>query len=141
MRIPFVTRRHSGERLGLLRLILRLPAYVRLVFGMLRDGRVSTLDRMLAMASIAYLFMPFDLVTDAIPVLGQVDDLFLMVGALGRMFDRADRRVVLSHWTRPPAELDVGALQTMFYLASLFATPGRRRRLRTPVRHRERGPA
>lgn len=132
MSSPPITAASAGRTpaLSLLELLARVPAYLRLVFGMLRDSRVSTFDRALSGLSIVYLFLPFDLLPDVIPVLGQLDDVVLMAMAMTRMFDRARRDVVLSHWSRAPGELDPPALRRLIYFASLFVTPGRRRRLR-----------
>ncbi|MGQ0646641.1 MAG: YkvA family protein [Gemmatimonadaceae bacterium] len=115
---------------GVLALITHFPAYLELVFGMLRDSRVAKWDRFLVVGSIVYLFSPFDILPDIIPIVGQIDDLFLVVMSLSRMFDRASREVTLSHWSREPGELDPAALRQLLYFASLFATARRRRRLR-----------
>jgi uncharacterized membrane protein YkvA (DUF1232 family) len=82
-------------------------------------------------ASIVYLVSPLDILPDVFPVLGQVDDLFFIVYALTRLFERASRDVVLSHWRGRPEELTASALKRLIFLASFFATPQMRRRLRS----------
>ena len=120
--------------LGIVGLIKRAPYYARLLFGMLGDGRVSLLDRVLVVASGLYVLSPFDLIPDVFLVIGQMDDLLLVITAVSRLFDRAAREVIASHWKGPANELDPGALRKLIYFASLFATPGRRRRLRRVLR-------
>lgn len=120
--------------LGIVTLIKRAPHYARLLLGMLSDGRVSLFDRLLVVASVLYVVSPLDLIPDMIPLLGQVDDLVLVITAVSRLFDRAAREVIASHWKGPAGELDPGALRKLIYFASLFATPGRRRRLRRVLR-------
>lgn len=120
--------------LGLVGLIKRAPHYARLLLGMIADSRVSLFDRLLVVASVVYVISPLDLIPDVIPLLGQVDDLVLVITAVSRLFDRAARDVIASHWKGPAGELDPGALRKLIYFASLFATPGRRRRLRRVLR-------
>ena len=117
-------------RAGVWRAVANVPRYVRLLFGMLGDSRVALVDRLFVIASLAYVVMPFDLLPDVIPVLGQVDDLFLVVMAVSRLFERASREVRLAHWSGPPDAIDPTAMRTLLYVASFFASPGRRRRLR-----------
>lgn len=124
----------SREEASVFQLIARIPAYLKLLFGMLRDRRVSGVDRALVIASLIYVVSPLDFLPDVIPVLGQIDDLFLITFTLGRLFERASRDVVLSHWGGAPEELDPSVLRKLLYFASLFAPPGRRGRLRRLAR-------
>jgi uncharacterized membrane protein YkvA (DUF1232 family) len=124
------TRRAIRRQTAFLNVITSFPRYVKLLLGMLGDSRVARFDRFLVVGSLVYLFSPFDLLPDVIPLLGQVDDLFVVVLAVSRLFERAPRGVTLSHWSGSPDELDPTALSKLLYLASFFAGPGRRRRLR-----------
>lgn len=115
---------------GIIKTLSRIPDYVRLVFGLLWDSRVSLMDRLIVMGSVIYLASPLDILPDVFPILGQIDDLFFLVFSLTRLFERADREVVLSHWKGRAEELSARSLRRLVLLASFFATPSMRRRLR-----------
>lgn len=121
-------------RRSLTRTVARIPQYLRLFGGMLRDPRVSRLDRALVFGAIAYVVSPFDLIPDFLPFLGQVDDLFLVATAVTRLFERAGRTVVLDHWEGDPSDLDPSALRRVLMAAALFLPPRARRRLRRLAR-------
>jgi len=111
--------------------IRQLPNYVRLLFGLLRDGRVATIDKVLVGAAIAYIIAPVDLIPDWIPFLGEVDDVFLLVTALQRLISNAGRSVVMQYWLGDPAELGAMNLRHVLTAAAFFLPRRLRRRLRT----------
>jgi uncharacterized membrane protein YkvA (DUF1232 family) len=63
----------------LARLIWKLPMYARVIWGLVRDPRTPLPLKGLLAAGLAYLVMPFDLIPDAIPILGQADDLTVLM--------------------------------------------------------------
>jgi uncharacterized membrane protein YkvA (DUF1232 family) len=102
--------------------------------GLLTDRRVSTVDKLLVGAAIAYIVAPVDFVPDFVPFLGQVDDVYLLVLALQRLMRNAGRHVVLAHWTGEPSDLGISNLQRVLSAAAFFL-PGRvKRRLRGAAR-------
>jgi uncharacterized membrane protein YkvA (DUF1232 family) len=76
-----------SARLRSLELLLHLPSLVRLYWRLLRDARVSVWPKALLVAALAYVALPFDLIPDALPLLGQVDDVVIVMAA-GRWFLR-----------------------------------------------------
>jgi uncharacterized membrane protein YkvA (DUF1232 family) len=62
------------------------------------DARVRPLDKWILVAVAVYLLSPVDLVPDAIPVLGQMDDLWLIIWALRRLLNAAGPAVVRDLW-------------------------------------------
>jgi uncharacterized membrane protein YkvA (DUF1232 family) len=113
-----------GARRTLLAFIKRIPAYLRLLGGLITDRRVSALDKALVGLAIAYVVSPLDFIPDFIPFFGEVDDVFLLGLALQRLISRAGRRVVLSHWDGDPSELDDSTLHRMLRAASFFLPGG-----------------
>ncbi|MCC6241245.1 MAG: DUF1232 domain-containing protein [Gemmatimonadaceae bacterium] len=127
-------RDERGPRVGAKRSVLaairHIPAYLKLLFGLMRDGRVSRLDRFMVLAAVAYIVSPLDFVPDLIPFLGQVDDVFLVVMALQRLIDNAGRRVILDHWDGDPREVSEVNLTGLVSAAAFFLPSGIKRRLR-----------
>jgi len=116
-----------GAKRTVMGVIGQLPHYARLLAGLMMDRRVSRLDKALVAAALAYLLLPLDFIPDAIPFLGQVDDVFLVMTALQRLVDRAGRRILRDHWTGSRADLaalDIAAVVS----AAAFFLPGRMKR-------------
>ena len=84
-----------------------LPNLVKLVYRLLRDSRVPVRGRAFALAALAYVVSPVDLVPDFIPGLGQTDDLFVVVLALHHLLRRAGDDVVAEHWDGSGEVLDL----------------------------------
>lgn len=79
-------------------LLPQLPSFLRLLGGLLRDGRVSLVDRAFLLAVIAYVLSPLDLIPDVLGLLGLTDDLFLLALAVRRLILRTGEDVILDHW-------------------------------------------
>ncbi len=79
-------------------LVQGIPRFGLLLMRLMRDGRVSRLDRALLGFALVYVFLPGDLVPDWVPGVGRLDDLLLVTLALYRLFHRVDSDVVLEHW-------------------------------------------
>ena len=120
----------TGARRTVMHYIKQLPNYVRLLFGLLTDRRVSAMDKLLVAGAIAYIIMPIDLIPDFIPFFGEIDDLYVLLLALQRLISHAGRDVLLDHWGGDPEDLaDLNLRQAM--VSAAFFLPKRiRRRLR-----------
>jgi uncharacterized membrane protein YkvA (DUF1232 family) len=90
----------SARYLRLARLVVKLPTYARIVWGILRDPRTPIgLKGMLA-AALAYVVLPVDLVPDAIPIVGQADDLTVLLLVLDLFIQNAPAEVREEHTAR-----------------------------------------
>lgn len=69
----------------LTRRIMALPLRSRLalVWRLFRDSDVPIFAKAILPILVAYLAMPFDLIPDFIPILGQLDDLLVIALGLG----------------------------------------------------------
>ncbi len=123
-------RPRAGAKRSVLGAIRQIPAYIRLLFGLMSDSRVSRIDRFVVLAAVAYVISPLDFVPDFLPFLGQVDDVFLVMLALQRLVNNAGRRVVMDHWTGNPRDVSDVNLAGMVSAAGFFLPAGIRRRLR-----------
>ena len=84
----------------LARLVLRLPTYARVVWGLLRDRRVPLPLKGLLVAALAYLVSPIDMIPDAIPIIGQADDLTVLLLVLDLFIRNAPPDVREEHMRR-----------------------------------------
>lgn len=84
----------------LAQLVWKLPTYTRLVWGMLRDGRTPAYLKLLLAAALAYVVTPIDLIPDAIPILGQADDLTVLLLVLDLFIANAPSEVREEHMER-----------------------------------------
>lgn len=118
-----------GAKRTVMSTIRQLPAYLKLLGGLLTDRRVSTLDKLLVAGAIAYVVTPFDLIPDFIPFLGEVDDIFVLMTALQRLISNAGHDVLADHWTGDPEEITDLNMKRVVNAASFFLPMSMRTRL------------
>ena len=82
------------------RMVIKLPTYARVVWGIVRDPRTPVGLKGLLMAALAYVVLPVDLIPDAIPILGQADDLTVLLLVLDLFIQNAPPEVRAEHTTR-----------------------------------------
>lgn len=87
--------------------VLLVPNLAKLLFRLLKDRRVP-LRRRLAMGAVGlYVASPIDLIPDAIPVVGGVDDLLLLAFAVDYLIDASPDDVVAEYWDGSEDGLEV----------------------------------
>jgi uncharacterized membrane protein YkvA (DUF1232 family) len=123
-------RPRRGARRTVMGTIRQLPHYLRLLYGLLTDSRVSKLDKLLVVGAIVYVVTPLDFIPDVIPFFGEVDDVFLLMTALQRLIANAGREVVLDHWTGDPVDLADLNVRRAIGAAAFFLPLGMRRKLK-----------
>lgn len=84
-----------------------IPDCIVLVGRLLHDPRVSRRRKLLLALTIGYLSLPFDLVPDFIPVVGQLDDAIVVALALRALLRGGDEQLLREHWPGPESSLDL----------------------------------
>ena len=79
------TRMTANRATRAVSLLFQLPSLLRLYWRLLADRRVPLWPKAVLVGTLAYVVVPVDLVPDVLPVVGQLDDLTLLV-LVGRAF-------------------------------------------------------
>jgi uncharacterized membrane protein YkvA (DUF1232 family) len=107
------------------RMVIKLPTYARVVWGIVRDPRTPVGLKGLLLAALAYVVMPVDLIPDAIPILGQADDLTVLLLVLDLFIQNAPPEVRAEHTTRAKngtADLDHDLAKLRHLMGDRFDT-------------------
>ncbi len=83
-----------------------LPDFFILVCRLAIDKRVPKKQKLMAGGIIAYVIMPIDIIPDFIPLIGQVDDLVLVVMGLNMILNEIDPKVLADNWSGEGEVLD-----------------------------------
>ncbi len=84
-----------------------IPDLVRLVRGLLADGRTPMRVRLAMIGLLAYLISPIDLIPDFVPVIGSADDVIIAAVVLRWAGRRVGLDRLRATWTGDPAGLEV----------------------------------
>jgi uncharacterized membrane protein YkvA (DUF1232 family) len=79
-------------------LLLFIPNLILLSARLMVDGRVPAKERLLVAGAIVYAVMPLDFIPDVFPLVGQIDDSYLISMSLLRLMTVTDPRVIREHW-------------------------------------------
>ena len=120
----------TGAKRTVVYYMKQLPAYLRLLGGLITDRRVSAVDKLFVAGAMAYIALPVDFIPDFIPFIGEVDDVFILVMALQRLVANAGRNVLVAHWTGALEDLQDLNLKEALAAAAFFLPRGIRRRLK-----------
>jgi len=80
------------------KLIWHLPKLIRLVGRLFRDARVAVSGKVVFILSIIYVISPIDLIPGFLfPVIGQMDDLAILLAGLRFLLHQAPPNVIEEH--------------------------------------------
>jgi uncharacterized membrane protein YkvA (DUF1232 family) len=74
--------------LAFLPLASRAPMYGRLIVSLLRDDRIPASQKAILAVAVGYLALPIDLVPEAFPIIGAMDDVVVAVLAIDIFLER-----------------------------------------------------
>lgn len=80
-------------------LLLFFPNLVLLSGRLMIDPRVPSTEKLLVGGAIVYAVIPFDLIPDMLPFIGQIDDAYLIALTLLRLMSVTEPAVVREHWS------------------------------------------
>ena len=82
-----------------------IPDCIVLVTRLAREPRVPRRRKLLLLALVGYLALPFDLVPDFIPVAGQLDDAIIVALVLRRFIKAGGEPLIRELWPGPEQSL------------------------------------
>ncbi len=95
----------TGRRPEVRALVRLVPDCLVLFRRLAADPRTPRRGKLMLVALIAYLAMPFDLIPDFVPVLGQLDDAILVALVLRAVLRASGPDRVREHWPGPESTL------------------------------------
>jgi uncharacterized membrane protein YkvA (DUF1232 family) len=82
-------------------LLFFLPRLAALLAKLIADPEVAATDKVLLGAAVLYVMSPIDLLPDIIPVVGQLDDIYLVALCLLRLLNHSGEEKLRQHWDGP----------------------------------------
>jgi uncharacterized membrane protein YkvA (DUF1232 family) len=81
-------------------LVRELIQQAKLAYNLMLDARIHPVTKLIPLAAIGYLFLPTDLAPDFVPLLGQVDDIAVVLFGFRLFFEFSPAAVVQEHLKR-----------------------------------------
>lgn len=78
--------------------IMLIPNYLKLLYRLTRDNRVQVAEKLILLATAAYVVAPVDFLPDFIPFVGQIDDVLLVALVLKRFMNSVGPEVLYQNW-------------------------------------------
>ena len=88
-------------------IVLFIPRFIKLFYSLVRDPEIPRKAKIVSLFCVGYLINPIDLIPDFIPVIGWVDDLYIVVLGIGILIKVAGKEKLEEYWTGDTALLDL----------------------------------
>lgn len=86
---------------------MAVPRLLQTLVALMRDPRVPSRRKLVAGVVVAYVVSPIDVLPDAIPFLGRLDDVVLVAAAIDLLLDAAPPDVVEEYWRGSEDSLEI----------------------------------
>ncbi len=80
----------NQNKTEILQTIKRLPAYTKLLYRLYRDPLMTKKQKFLLYGALGYMISPIEVVPGIVPVLGQVDDLIIILNILKKVLHMSE---------------------------------------------------
>lgn len=97
MKVQVTQHLRRGRPWDIVRAVAHLPNFVKLYYRLLSDRRVPIMPKLMLVAAVAYAVSPLDLIPDMIPVVGELDDLGVILFACRTFIQLCPRELVAEH--------------------------------------------
>lgn len=111
----------SGGQTDIKEYLLLVPRLVKLLWRLARDPRVPARTKATLFLLGGYIASPIDLIPDALPGIGQLDDIAVIAFVLDQMLNRVPEDIVREHWEGDEDILEV--VQEILDISTAFV-PG-----------------
>lgn len=86
------------KKVSFWRMLVHLPSTIKLTWRLFKDRRVPFFGKFVLILALAYLVWPLDLIPDfALPVLGQIDDLAVVLAGLRFFMQQTPPEILEEH--------------------------------------------
>lgn len=79
--------------------VLMIPDIMALILRLMKDKRVENKTKIAVGASIGYIILPTDAISDKIPIVGNIDDLAVVLFALNKLINDVPLNIILENWS------------------------------------------
>ena len=82
------------------------PDLTYLLVRLMMDSDVVATRKLEFAFSTAYVFLPIDIIPDKFPILGKIDDVYMILSSVAKVLRTTDRDVLMEYWMGDPDLMD-----------------------------------
>ena len=82
------------------------PDLTYLLIRLMLDGDVAATRKLEFAFSSAYVFLPIDIIPDKFPILGKIDDIYVILSSAAKVLRTTERDVLMRYWQGDPDTMD-----------------------------------